>query len=87
MKFTYIPMKNLVSPSFIFLFLFSSYQLVAKNYPTTGTVERLDTYINQLIPLDAKIELLAEGYDWSEGPVWISPGDFLLYSDVPSNKI
>ena len=87
MKFTYIPMKNLVSPSFIFLFLFSSYQLVAKNYPTTGTVERLDTYINQLIPLDAKIEILAEGYDWSEGPVWISEGDFLLYSDVPTNKI
>ena len=61
--------------------------LYAKNYPTTGSVERLDPLFNKLVPKDAKIEILAEGYVWSEGPVWISAGDFLLYSDVPANKI
>ena len=61
--------------------------LFAKNYPTTGSIERLDPLINKLIPKDAKIEVLAEGYVWSEGPVWIPQGDFLLYSDVPTNKI
>ena len=61
--------------------------LYAKNYPTTGSVERLDPLFNKLVPKDAKIEILAEGYIWSEGPVWISAGDFLLYSDVPANKI
>jgi gluconolactonase len=78
--------KSAITRSFLFL-LFSSYTLVGKDYRTTGSVERLDASINQLIPLDAKIEILAEGYDWSEGPVWISQGDFLLYSDVPTNKI
>ena len=78
--------KSIFTISILFL-LFSSYSLVGKNYPTTGSVERLDASINQLIPLNAKIEILAEGYDWSEGPVWISEGDFLLYSDVPTNKI
>ena len=78
--------KSVITRSFLFL-LFSSYTLVGKDYPTTGSVERLDASINQLIPLDAKIEILADGYNWSEGPVWISKGDFLLYSDVPTNKI
>ena len=58
-----------------------------KNYPTTGSIERLDLSFDQLISQDAKIEILAEGYEWSEGPVWISKGDFLLFSDVPANKI
>ena len=80
-------MKKSVNTCFLLLLLISSSTLVAKDYPTTGSVERLDDSIDQLIPLDAKIEILAEGYDWSEGPVWISTGDFLLYSDVPTNKI
>ena len=56
-------------------------------YRTTGEVERLDPAINELIPQNAKIEILAEGYDWSEGPVWIPNGNFLLFSDVPANRV
>ena len=80
-------MKKSVIISFFILNLIFSYALLAKDYPTTGSVERLDDSMNRLIPLDAKIEILAEGYEWSEGPVWIRQGDFLLYSDVPTNKI
>lgn len=69
------------------LFLLTGSLLMGKNYPTTGSVERLDTQLNKLIPLDAKIEILAEGYVWSEGPVWLPSEKILLYSDVPSNKI
>lgn len=69
------------------LFLITGSLLMGKNYPTTGSVERLDTQLNKLIPLDAKIEILAEGYVWSEGPVWLPSEKILLYSDVPSNKI
>ena len=32
-------------------------------------------------------EVLAEGLDWSEGPVWIKGGDYLLFSDVPQNVV
>ncbi|MEO1573519.1 MAG: SMP-30/gluconolactonase/LRE family protein [Pseudomonadota bacterium] len=31
--------------------------------------------------------VLATGYQWSEGPLWIGEGDYLLFSDVPSNVI
>lgn len=78
--------KSIVTRS-VFLFHIFVSVLFAKNYPTTGSIERLDPLINKLIPKDAKIEVLAEGYVWSEGPVWIPQGDFLLYSDVPTNKI
>ena len=35
-----------------------------------GSIERISSDINKLIDLDSKIEILAEGFDWSEGPVW-----------------
>lgn len=56
-------------------------------YPTTGKIERLDDAINQIIAKDANIEILAEGFTWSEGPVWVGNGNFLLFSDVPENTV
>ena len=50
-------------------------------------IERLDPALDRLIASDAKIEILAQGYDWSEGPVWVKHGGFLLFSDVPQNMI
>ena len=54
---------------------------------TLGTIERFDPRIDKLIPPGAKMEKLAEGYDWSEGPVWDRKGGFLLFSDVPMNTV
>jgi gluconolactonase len=54
---------------------------------TIGDIERLDPAIDSLVPSDAIIEVLAEGFEWSEGPVWIADGDYLLFSDVPQNRI
>jgi gluconolactonase len=56
-------------------------------YATLGGVERLDPRLDSLIPSDAEIEVLAQGFDWSEGPVWIPEGEFLLFSDVPTNRV
>lgn len=42
---------------------------------------------NDLIDPDAKIEVLANGFTWSEGPVWSKKGKFVLFSDVPENTI
>lgn len=55
--------------------------------PTIGVVERQAEAINSIVPEGAQIEKLAEGFAWSEGPVWISDGDFLLFSDIPNNTI
>jgi gluconolactonase len=54
---------------------------------TLGTVERKDPKLDDLIPKDAAIEILAGGFDWSEGPVWVKDGKYLLFSDIPKNMI
>ncbi len=51
-----------------------------------GKIERLDPALDALLAKDAVIEKLAEGFDWSEGPVWMT-GGYLLFSDVPMNTI
>lgn len=56
-------------------------------YPTLGTVERLDPALDQLLAPDARVEKLASGFTWAEGPVWIRNGNFLLFSDVPNNVV
>lgn len=54
---------------------------------TFGNVDRRDAAFDALVPKDAKIEKLAEGFKWSEGPVWIKDKGYLLFSDIPNNAI
>src|SRR4029077_20954419 len=42
-----------------------------KVYPTFGAIERNDPKLDQLLAPDAKIERLAGGFTWAEGPVWV----------------
>ena len=59
----------------------------SKDYKTTGSIERLDPALDSIISADAKIEIIAEGFQWSEGPLWIENQHMLLFSDVPKNII
>ncbi|HEY6642216.1 SMP-30/gluconolactonase/LRE family protein [Povalibacter sp.] len=54
---------------------------------TLGSVERLDPAISAIVPSAWTIERLAEGFTWSEGPVWIDSGNYLLFTDVPGNTM
>ncbi len=54
---------------------------------TTGSVEVLDEELNRILDVEALPEIIGEGYDWSEGPVWVEEHEFLLFSDIPPNKI
>ena len=46
-----------------------------------------DTAALSLIAQDASFEILATGFKWSEGPLWVDSLQALLFSDVPTNKI
>jgi gluconolactonase len=35
----------------------------------------------------AKVERIATGMRWAEGPVWFGDGRYLLWSDIPNNRI
>ena len=59
----------------------------SQSYRTIGSIERLDPKMDKLVPAGARLEVLAEGFDWSEGPVWVPGGKYLLFSDIPPNSI
>ncbi len=56
-------------------------------YSTRGSIERLDAQLDNIISPEATIEVLAEGFEWTEGPVWVPQGGFLLFSDIPQNSV
>jgi len=58
-----------------------------QKYQTIGEIDRIDPQINSLIPEDAVIEILSDGFEWSEGPVWVEDGQFLLFNDIPTNTL
>jgi gluconolactonase len=50
-------------------------------------VDRKDPAIDAIVPRDAKIEKLAGGFEFVEGPAWIDDGGYLLFSDPNANAI
>ena len=62
------------------------------NFPSIGHVDRFDPALDALIAPDAEIEVLAGGFEWAEGPVWIPEkgndyGGYVLFSDIPNNAV
>lgn len=61
---------------------------LAQAQKTIGSIERNDAAMDQLVPKGSKIEILASGFTWTEGPCWIGGNDgHLLFSDIPRNSI
>jgi gluconolactonase len=56
-------------------------------YKTTGIIEKKDPALDSIISPNAKAEIIAEGFEWSEGPLWIEKDNMLIFSDVPTNTI
>ena len=55
-------------------------------YPDPA-VEVLDESFLKLRIFSANVEQLATGLRWAEGPVWFGDGRYLLFSDIPNNRI
>jgi gluconolactonase len=61
---------------------------VESNVESAGTVVRLDPAVNALIPIDAVVEKVADGFGFIEGPVWMpGPQGRILFSDIPANTV
>ena len=61
------------------------------NFPVLGEIHRYDPAFDKLIARSSKLEVIASGYVWTEGPCWVpktknEPGH-LLFSDIPPNSI
>lgn len=56
-------------------------------YKKTGRVISFDSSLLSVIDTSAQAEIIAEGYEWSEGPLWLESQQKLIFSDVPANTI
>jgi gluconolactonase len=75
---------------FVGLVLTSGIGIFGADQPMTlGSIERKDPKFDDLVSKDATIDILAAGFTWSEGPVWVKDADagHLLFSDIPKNMI
>lgn len=75
------PPHSLVGPFAAVLIAASTSVVSAEDFH--GRIERFDPSFDRLIAADAKIEKLAEGFRWAEGPVWYE--NSIVFSDVPEN--
>lgn len=54
---------------------------------TMGRILRENPSLDKLLAPDVKVEVLASGMAWAEGPVWVKDGKYLLFSDIPNNSV
>ncbi|HEX7967326.1 MAG TPA: SMP-30/gluconolactonase/LRE family protein [Stellaceae bacterium] len=58
----------------------------AESYPDPS-IEILDPSFAKYRIFNAAVERLATGFRWSEGPAWFGDGRYLLWSDIPNDRI
>jgi gluconolactonase len=56
-------------------------------FPAFGQIERMAPEFDALIAPGTQMEKLADGFTWSEGPVWMRREGRVLFSDVPENRV
>jgi gluconolactonase len=59
----------------------------ATEYPSTGSVLVIDQKMNSIVAPGTLPEILAEGFEWSEGPLWLPAQKKVLFSDIPENSV
>ncbi|MFN8009467.1 MAG: SMP-30/gluconolactonase/LRE family protein [Terriglobia bacterium] len=53
-----------------------------------GSIVQMDPAVKEVFPTETRIEKIADGFAFVEGPVWINEGTgVLLFSDIPRNQI
>lgn len=68
-------------------FVLMALVLLARLLPAQAkAVERLDPMLDSVVDASATVETAAEGFGFTEGPVWMKAG-YLLFTDVPGNAI
>ena len=55
-------------------------------YPDTS-IRVIDPRFQKYVVGNAAVERLYTGCRWAEGPVWFGDGRYLLWSDIPNNRI
>lgn len=77
-------MKKITSVLILFASCFSVHAQEAK---PIAIIEFISEELSSIIKKDAKVEIAAEGFQFTEGPLWLEKEKMLLVSDIPANTI
>lgn len=77
-------MKKITSVLILFA---ACYGVQAQEAKPIATIEFISEELSSIIKKDAKVEIAAEGFQFTEGPLWLEKEKMLLVSDIPANTI
>mgnify|MGYP000579377041 CR=1 FL=1 len=77
--------KPIITAGLLILLLLAS--CTTHEYPTTGSIQRISPDLDRIIAPGTLPEILAEGFEWSEGPLWLPDQEKVIFSDIPNNSI
>ncbi|WP_241559065.1 SMP-30/gluconolactonase/LRE family protein [Chitinophaga barathri] len=60
---------------------------LAQEHPPVAVVEKMHPDLDAVIDVHAQVTVIADGFGWVEGPVWVEKQKMLLFSDVMQNRI
>jgi gluconolactonase len=70
-----------------FMIIFLGCKVRETGYPASGYIEILDEKALTLLDPKERPEIIASGFAWTEGPLWLEEKQLLLFSDIPNNAI
>ena len=68
-------------------FLFILNESFSQNYKKDASIITNSPKLSIIIPEAAQIEIIGEGFEWTEGPLWLPTENKLIFSDIPKNSI
>ena len=80
-------MRSITCIFLVFLSTCFIFQPACTSKEPIGFIEKFDDRLDAVIDKNAKVEIIAEGFEWSEGPLWVEKENMLLFSDIPVNTI
>lgn len=80
-------MKKVILILFIALAIACGSKKETQQTSITVSVEKLDPALDAIVGNQLTVSVIASGYEWTEGPLWLEGDKKLLFSDVPTNTI
>lgn len=56
-------------------------------YDTIGQLEPKDQRFNDIVEPNTPVQIIASGFSWIEGPVWVPSEKALVFSNIQPNKL
>jgi gluconolactonase len=74
-------------PMLVLILACASFGCLSAPAQQNSPIVKLDPALDEIVPEGAKLEKLADGYEFLEGPVWVRSGGYLLFSNKSEGGI